>query len=297
MSATDKDTLAARNNVRAGGWLLADMCLNIWAISIVKALGAGYPPWQIVFLRALVGLVVLMPIIWYRRSAFQELIHWRLQFFRIMLSALALTTSFFAITQLPLALFMTMNFTRPLILMAMAAIVLSETITKGRWIAAGIGLFGVVIAINPQNIAWSWGLLAVIITVFAGTAAVIVTRQLKGTPAVVMMVFYTLGIGLLTAGPALATWQPIPSEHLAVLLLIGIFAQCAQFCFLRAHWLGDAGFLAPLGYLSLIISIAVGYLIFEEVPSIQTLLGGAIIVLATLALNHPGLLTGARLRN
>ena len=272
-------------NLQAGVWLIADMSLNIWAISIVKTLGGGYPSWQIVFLRALVGLVLLLPWIWRERQAFAKIEHWGLQFLRIVLSTVTLTASFFAVARLPLALFMTMNFTRPLMLIAMAAFVLGEKVPLVRWSAGAVGLIGILIALSPDNVPWSWGLLAVTITVFSGTAAIIVTRKLKGTPAVVMMTFYTAGLALLTALPASQTWVSIAPDHLPFLLAVGVFSQCAQFCFLQAHWKGDAGFLGPLGYTSLIISGTVGFLVFNEVPTLNTIIGATIIVLATALLS------------
>lgn len=273
------------DNLQAGVWLIADMSLNIWAISIVKTLGGGYPSWQIVFLRALVGLLLLLPWVWRERQAFAKIEHWGLQILRIVLSTLTLTASFFAVARLPLALFMTMNFTRPLVLIAMAAFVLGEKVPLVRWAAGAVGLIGILIALSPDNVPWSWGLLAVTITVFSGTAAIIVTRKLKGTPAVVMMAFYTAGLALLTALPASQTWVSIAPDHLPFLLGVGIFSQCAQFCFLQAHWKGDAGFLGPLGYASLIISGTVGFLVFNEVPTLNTIIGAAIIVLATALLS------------
>lgn len=274
-----------QENLHAGLWLIADMSLNIWAISIVKTLGGGYPSWQIVFLRALVGLLLLAPWAWRERGAFFVIENWGLQLLRIVLSTVTLTSSFFAVARLPLALFMTMNFTRPLILIAMAALVLGEKIPAARWAAGAVGLIGVFVALNPDNVPWSWGLLAVTITVVSGTAAIIVTRKLKGTPTVVMMAFYTGGLALLTAIPAFSTWVPIASDHLPFLLLVGVFSQCAQFCFLKAHWLGDAGFLGPLGYCSLLISGAVGFFVFAEIPTQNTILGAGIIVLATMLLS------------
>ena len=53
-----------RDNLRGVAWLIADMSLNIWALSIVKWLGAGYPATQIVFIRALTGLILISPLIW-----------------------------------------------------------------------------------------------------------------------------------------------------------------------------------------------------------------------------------------
>lgn len=151
----EPDTSAAQgaDNLQAGIWLIADMCLNIWAVSVVKALGGGYPPWQIVFLRALVGLLLLLPWVWRERYAFVRIENWRLQFLRIALSTLTLTASFFAVARLPLALFMTMNFTRPLVLIAMAALLLGERVPPLRWAAGGVGLVGILVALDPDNVS------------------------------------------------------------------------------------------------------------------------------------------------
>ncbi len=120
-----------------GGWLVADFGLNIWALSIVKSLGADYPPAQLVFLRASVGFVLIPPWILRERSAFSGLRELRLHLLRVVLSAMALTASFFAISRVPFALFTAINFTRPMVTMAMAALLLSEQIPpSGGWPAS-----------------------------------------------------------------------------------------------------------------------------------------------------------------
>jgi S-adenosylmethionine uptake transporter len=60
-------------NARGAAWLIADMLLNIWALSIVKALGAEYPAVQIVCLRAGVGLLLILPWIWRDRAQFAHI--------------------------------------------------------------------------------------------------------------------------------------------------------------------------------------------------------------------------------
>ena len=117
-----------------GGWLIADMALNIWALSIVKALGLGYGASQIVFLRALTGLVLIAPLIWRHRARFRAVPQMRLHLLRVGLSAVALNASFFAIARIPLALFTAIGFTRPLVTMLLAAALLGEVIGRRRWV-------------------------------------------------------------------------------------------------------------------------------------------------------------------
>ncbi|MEJ6399524.1 DMT family transporter [Yoonia sp. 208BN28-4] len=273
---------AEPRNQAAALWLLADMALNIWALSIVKAIGLGYPAFQLVFLRAFVGLLIMLPFIWRQRAAFIGLPDLHLHALRVGFSAIALTASFYAIARLPLALFTAISFTRPILTMIAAAWLLREVITRDKWLAAIIGFIGVIIAVNPTEVAGDWGLAAQVVVVLAATGAVITTRKLVAAPTVVMMTFYTAGLTILTAPVAALTWQPVTADQWPVLLAIGVFAQSAQFCFLRAHRYGQAGFLSVLSYASLVFSTTVGFLVFDEVPTVGFWIGAALIVAATM---------------
>ncbi|WP_245190888.1 DMT family transporter [Jannaschia formosa] len=269
-----------RSDLRGALWLLADLGLNVWALTIVKAWGADIPAAQLVFLRALTGLVLISPWIWLARRRFAEARAPGLHLARVGMSTLALTCSFYAVARVPLALFTALNFTRPLVMIALAALFLGERAGPARWGAGALGLVGVAVAVDPRAEA-TWALLALAVTVLAGTGAIVVTRKLNDQPTVVMMTAYTAGLALATAPLALAGWQPVPQDAWPILLAIGVFAQSAQVCFLQAHRLAEAGLLAVLGYASLILSTAVGWLVFGEVPGTGFWIGAALIVGAT----------------
>ena len=277
-----------RDNLKGGAWLLADMALNIWALGIVKALGLDYPAAQIVFLRAAIGLLLLLPWIYRDRHRFRRIPDLPLQALRVALSAATLTASYFAISHIPLALFTTLNFTRPLIVMLMAAVLLRERITSGQWVAAAAAMIRVVVAIDPQGAAVGSGLAALTLAIVLGCAAIITTRRLRATPTIVLMTFYAAGLAICTAPFAIATWTPIVQDHLLPLLAIGVFAQAAQLCFLRAHYNGDAGVLSVLGYMSLPLSMAAGYFVFSEDPTLRFLIGALIVICAAASLTFRG---------
>ena len=94
------------------------------------------------------------------------------------------------------------------------------------------------------------------------------------------MGFYAGGLALVSAPFAALAWLPVPGAQWPVFLGVGALTQCAQFCFLRAHALGDVGVLAPLGYLALFLSGAVGWAGFGEVPTVATLAGSGVILLS-----------------
>lgn len=271
-----------RENLRGGAWLIADMSLNIWALSIVKWLGADYQSTQIVFIRACTGLLLIAPLIVRQRAEFRRIDDLRFHLLRVLLSVITLTASFFAIARVPLAVFTAVGFTRPVVTMVMASILLRETIGPRRWIAAGVALIGVLIAANPTVVPWSLGLAALCVVVLTGSGAVIVTRRLRLAPPIVMMTFYTGGLAICTAPFAVASWVQIAPNHLLPLILVGIFSQIAQLCFLRAHYHGEAGFLSVLSYLSLVLSVSVGYIVFAEVPGPEFAIGAVLVIAATL---------------
>ena len=258
------------------------MTLNTVALSIVKAIGLDFPAFQIVFLRAGIGFLLMLPWILQNPDAFKNIEDKGLHLARVVFSAIALTASFYAIARLPLALFTAISFTRPILTMIAAAIILREVITKGRWLAAAIGFAGVLIAVDPGALEGGSGLFAQAITVLSSTAVVIVTRQLVRAPTVVLMTFYTAGLTIIAAPFAVFTWEPVPASVWPLLITIGVFAQCAQFCFLRAHRFGEASFVAILSYASLIFSTTAGYVVFDEVPSLEFWVGAALIISATL---------------
>ncbi|WP_299484156.1 DMT family transporter [uncultured Roseibium sp.] len=265
-----------------GAWLLSDMGLILCAQSIVKHLGLEYSSGQLVFFRALTGLVVMLPWILVSAKSFRRVDRLPLHLMRVGASTIALTAGFYAIARLPLALITVVNFTRPILTMVMAVVILREMIGPRRWIAAAIAFAGVFVAVSPGSLAFSWALLALLCAAFFGTGAIIITRLLNDVPTVVMMTFYTAGLTLLVLPLALRSWTPVDQADIAPLLAIGICAQVAQLCFLKAHRLASAGFLSVLSYLSLPLSASVGYFVFGEVLSFEFLAGAALIMASTL---------------
>lgn len=269
-------------NARAGiGWLLMDMALVSGGMTaLVKAQGVTYPAFQLVFIRAMIGLLFILPLIWRHRMEMVRVRYpWR-NIFRICCNAIALTSNFIAITLLPLATVNAVGFSRPLVTMAMAVAILGEKVSRYRWAGACLAFVGVLIVIGPGGAAFNAGVLVVLVSVVFGALAVIQTRALRQENTTVMMVFYTVGLAVITAVPAIWTWKPVAPLDWGPLLAIGLLAQLGQYCFLRAYRIADASVLAPVGYLSILFVTAVGYFLFDEMPEARVVVGIVIILIA-----------------
>lgn len=274
---------AGRSNIRAGiSWLLMDMTLVSGGMTmLVKMQGATYPAFQLVFIRAMIGLMFILPLIWRHRHELRRVKYpWR-NVVRITCNAIALTTNFIAITLLPLATVNAVGFSRPMVTMGLAVLMLHETVSRIRWAGASIAFLGVLFIIAPGgSTAFDWKILVVLASVVFGALATIQTRALKLENSTVMMVFYTVGLAIITAIPSALTWKPVATADWLPLLGIGFLAQLGQYCFLQAYRSTEASILAPIGYLSIIFVTAVGYFAFNEVPEPRVIFGVCIILAA-----------------
>ena len=262
-------------------WVLADMVLVSGGMTaLVKAQGVTYPAFQLVFIRAMIGLMFILPLIWRHRFHIRHTKHPWKNVSRVSCNAIALTSQFLAYTMLPLAVVNALGFSRPLVTMAMAVAFLGERVSRLRWIGAGLAFAGVLVMLAPGGVDWNLGLLAVFGTVFFGSLAIIQTRALRDENTTVMMVFYTVGLAVITAIPAIFVWQPVKPLDWIPLLGIGFLAQAGQYCFLRAYRLAEASVLAPIGYLSIVVTAAAGYIFFGEIPEMRIVAGSAVILAA-----------------
>lgn len=261
-------------------WLFADMVLITAMTVIVKLQGATYPAAQLVFLRALIGCALIAPLVWHHRRDFTTMRQpWR-NAGRVTCNAVALTCNFVALASLPLALVTAISFTRQPVTMLLAVTLLRERVTPWVWAGTALAFCGVLVMIGPVALVPGLGLLAAFGAVLFGSMAAIQTRALREESAVVMMLFYVAGLLVLTAVPAWLWWMPVQSSDLPALLAIGLLAQLGQFCFLRAYRFSPASVLAPLSYGALVLATAAGWLVFDEAPTLATLVGIAIIVTA-----------------
>jgi drug/metabolite transporter (DMT)-like permease len=284
--ATEPETGLIRSPVplwSSAGWLLLDMALVTVMQAIVKAEGETYPAIQLVFLRSLVGFVSVAPLVWRHRAKLTNLSNIRGHLTRVGFNSIALTLNFAAFAALPLALVTAIGFIRPLALLVMASILLGENVGRIRYLFTVLGFIGVIIMVRPDAISWNMGLIAAFGSVFVGSLAVVQTRRLAGENTVVLMLFYTVGLTLLTSIPAALVWVPIPYSEAPSIILVGVLAQLGQYCWLQAYQKQEARLLAPLGYLSIIFSGLAGWFFFGEIPSLSLCLGAAIVVLTTLS--------------
>ncbi|MEQ9812460.1 MAG: DMT family transporter [Azospirillaceae bacterium] len=275
----------ATDHAAAFGWLITDMVIMTGAMIAVKWMDGAYPPLQLVFLRSAIGLVLMLPWLVRHSGDLRRTAVPGLHLLRVLFSMVALAGNFYAIAALPLAEVTAISHLRPLILTALAYLVLGERVLPRRWLFAGFGVVGLMIMVLPdigQAERMAWAALGVaLVSSFAGEGAVItqklITRHDRET---VLMAAYTIALTVLSAVPALLFWQPVAAGHWPLIAYIGVSALAGQYCFVRAHRLGDASFLSGFSGLRVVLAILAGLALFGEVPTAWTVAGAAVIVTA-----------------
>lgn len=266
----------ARRNAHAAALVVAAVVVFAVNDAAVKLLTARLPPGEIVVLRGLFVtalLLLILPLMGLRPG--------RPDRFALLRSAAEVGVNLAFVLSLPfLALgdAYTLYFAAPIMLTAAAALFLHEPVGPRRWAAVLAGFAGVVIAVGAPG---TWQAAAFLPL---GAAALSVARDFAtrsvapevnaGTVALATAIAVTLG-GL--ALPPYA-WTAPTLPELALCLLAAAGAGAGYVLFALAVRVGDLSFIAPFRYAGVPAAMLLGLLVWGDVPSAQTLLGGAIIV-------------------
>lgn len=189
------------------------------------------------------------------------------------------TLMFAAVAYIPLADATAITFLNPVFCMLLAIPLLGERVGPWRWGAAGIALVGAMVLLRPTPESFQPAALLAL-----GAAAVmgmelIFIKKLSGREAPLQILWINNTIGVVIASLAvLPVWQMPTGEQWIALATLGGLMACAQTCFINGMARGDASFVAPFSYATLIFAALYDFLGFDVVPDAVTLLGAGIIL-------------------
>ena len=282
-----------KNNIALGALLIIGSELAILLTGmIIKNLIHEVPLEQIIFLRNIIGLILLMP--WLFRKGINRLQtkHPLMHLTRGIAGILAMVCVFYGWAHLPLAQAALLKQTSPLFIPFIAYFWLQERIGIKTIIALCIGFIGVIFIINTganeanglneaqQNSFNIAIIIAIIGAILAGVAKVSI-RKMRNTETPGRIVFYFALIGtIVSVIPAALVWVNLNLIQAAYLGGIAVFSTIGQLLLSKAYGLAPAGQLGPYTYASVIFAALFGWLIWNEVLVISTWIGIGIIVFA-----------------
>jgi len=273
------------NNFNGLYWLIFNEVFLIAHIILIKTLVGEFSVFQIVFMRSISSSIIIIPILFYLKNQNNVFLQFQANLTRVVLSFMAISIQFFTISNIQLAQVSTIGYLRPSIMSIFAYFILSEKQSKGRWLVLIVGFLSILLVFSPESNSIQLIALLALLGSCCGSLSTIFQKFLsKKFSEIQLMVWYSVGISILSLPFCLYTWKELSLNELIFMVLTGLLATGAQYFYIKAFRLSQASFLAPIQYFHIIPVLIIGYLIFSEIPSYQTLLGALIIILSLIGL-------------
>ncbi|WP_323014642.1 DMT family transporter [Devosia sp.] len=210
---------------------------------------------------------------------------------RSIIGVASMGMGFFALTRLPLPESTAIGYASPLLIVVFSALLLKEQVHLFRWTAVIVGLFGVMVILWPRLTLFSsgqalgnsesLGALAAFGGAVLTAFAMMQVRKLtltERTEAIVIYFFLCASIISLLSLPFGWVW---PTPQQAVLLVgAGFFGGLGQLLMTSSYRYADMSVIAPFEYVSLLLTLVLGFLVFGDIPTLA-MVGGALIIVAS----------------
>ncbi len=264
-------------------WSMAAGLCFVLLNTMTRYLTAQIPPLQSQFLRYLCGVIVLLPLVLRSGVAAWMPRNIKGQFVRGFVHTSGLAIWFTAIPHISLADTTAIGFTTPIFIMLGAWLVLREPMRWERWLAALLGFGGVLIVVGPGLTAsGSYYSLVMLCSAPMFAASFLISKALTRyeSPGVIVL-WQSITVTLLSLPLALLNWQAPTLLQWAGYLLCGLLGSGAHYLLMRSYSVADISATQSVKFLDLVWAAALGWLVFADVPTIHSLIGGVIIAGAT----------------
>lgn len=247
----------------------------------VKLLAARYPVIEITWAR-FAGHLVVMLIVFLPQYG-RQLFATRRPLVQLARSALMLISNgvfVAAIGKVPLATASAIGFTSPLIVTALSVPLLGEQVGWRRWSAVCVGFGGALLIIRPGASLHDSAVLLLLASSAAYALYQIATRFVMAHDSPATGIIFAALLGSLGTSLLLPFLFVMPRSwfDLAMFLSLGCLGGLGHFLVIKAFQAAPASVIAPLGYVELIGTALLGYLIFANFPDTLTWVGALVII-------------------
>ena len=263
------------------------MFLSVCAFSVMDLIvkwSDSYPLGQVIFFRGFFGLVLYYFVIPKERlKDFYFTKRPMLHFSRCFFGLMALLSIFTALRNLPLATVVSISFAAPIFTTIFSIFFLSEKVGYFRWLAVFVGFVGIIIISEPGLSSLNVYYIFPVIFVLGMSYVAISIRQLSSTePVWLISLYFSAAITLAGLFTIPYGWLMPNLKDLILLSFIGIFGGVANLWLSQSYKFSEVSLVTPLKYLALVFAIIFGYFIWDEIPTIKTLVGATLVVASSI---------------
>ncbi len=281
--------MSQQSNIRGCLWMVAGGLLFVAVTVMVRLLGSDMPAVQAAFIRYLIGVMLVLPMLWRMRSRGFGLGRDRVGLYALrgLVHGAAVLLWFFAMARIPLAEVTAIGFSTPVFTALGAIVIFREQVRLRRMLAILAGFVGTLLILRPGFVTIEAGSLAQLIAAFLFAGSFLLAKRMTQSESsadilVMLSIFCTL---TLLPG-ALYYWRTPTLLEVTWLAGVAVFATTGHYAITRAIAAAPLTVTQPLSFLQLIWAILIGYWLFDEVPDSWVISGGLVIVAAVSYLAH-----------
>ena len=262
------------------------MFMSVCAFSVMDIIvkwSDTYPVGQVLFFRGFCGMIPIFFLIPRERYLdFYKTSRPFLHFKRCLAGLIAIVAIFIALRKLPLATVVSISFAAPIFTTIFSIFLLKEKVGFYRWLAVFVGFIGIIIISEPGYSSLNVNYLYPIVFCLGLSYVAIAIRQLSSTePVWLIGLYFSFSIMIISFFTIYQGWLIPNSRDLFLLSMVGILGGLANLWLTHSYKLSEVTLVTPLKYLALVFGIFFGYLIWDEVPSIKTLVGASLVIISS----------------
>lgn len=281
--------VANQSNLKAAAWMGGALaCLLAMTVAGREAM-RSLNVFQIMELRSLIGIVLLYPLV--RRNGGLRAMRTSIlpkHVARNIAHYGAQGAWLYALTLIPLAQLIAIEFTAPIWAALLAMTFLGERMTAPKLGAITAGLIGVTIIVRPGTTGIEFGHLVVLACAMGFALSFVMVKSLTRTESAVKIIFWMLIIqSVLGLLPALHVWRTPGLGDWPWLLAIAFAGTFAHYCMARAVAHADATVVMPMDFVRVPATAFIGWALYAEQIDIYTI-SGAMLILGGNLLNLGG---------
>jgi drug/metabolite transporter (DMT)-like permease len=249
--------------------------------TIAKHLSQTYPVNMVVWARYAFQMLVMIVVLAPRHG--MSLVRSKrpgLQFIRGLLLSTSTTMFFLSLSRMPLAEASAISFATPLFLVMLSGPMLGEPANRRAWIAVAIGFAGIMIIMRPGSSVFAWIALLPLVVAANNSVYQTLTRKLAGVdPSLTTLFIPTLiGTALLSIGLPWFWMTPLGWGDCALMLTLGLLGGFGHFALIKAFEYAPTPVIAPFLFSQLVVAVALGWLVFDQLPDGWSFAGMAVVV-------------------
>jgi drug/metabolite transporter (DMT)-like permease len=276
--STDISDKRKQNAVRGILFMLGATLLAAMMNSAARHVTETVHPLELVFFRNLFAFLFVAPLLWRVGMGAFRTTRLPLHVGRAGLNVVNMFIWFTAVSMAPLSEVVALGFTAPIIATILSVVILREVVGIRRWSAILIGFAGALIILQPgfDTVSVGHGLTLLAASTWAGVLLMI--KSLSRTDSSVTMVVYmSVLMTPMALIPALFVWVWPTWTELGWMAMIGFAGGASQYLLAQAFHEADIGVIMPFDFMKLVWVSIIAFLIFSEIPTFTTWVGGAVI--------------------